>query len=1100
MSKLLSHPIASTIVTFFCVGLSVSFGAERAAPFESLIAPEGFVVTQYADDDLAHDIYSMTIDSQGRVVVAGAGYVRILIDVDGDGAADEFRQFADEPKNGAMGMFFHGPDLICTGDAGLLRYRDQDGNDRADGEPDLFLKMKTGGEHDSHAIRRGPDGWWYVIAGNGAEITSSYATLPTSPVKEPHAGTLMRLKPDLTGGELLAEGLRNAYDFDFNGLGDVFTFDSDGERDISLPWYRPTRVFHLLPAADCGWITRSWKRSAADLDMPPVLGAFGRGSPTGVACYRHPAFPESYHGAIFALDWTFGRVMALPMEPDGSVWKSEPIEFLKARGQFGFAPTDVAVGPDGSLYVAVGGRGTRGSVFKVTWQGTTDSSWTESVPESEEEQVAWCLRAPQPLDSWSRARWMPVSEKLGTGKFRFAALDSGLPEESRIRAIEILVEQFGGLELSTAKTLKSDLSANVRARTVWALGRHLDTVEELQLISEFADDASPVVSRFALEAMLTAPPELDRVETLPVIARQLNSKDRFVRQSAARLVQRLWPDHVSTLRELMQEMPASAAVARELGIAWNRKQPSRGGVEIGIAILEGEFPTELKRDATRLVALSLGDVGPFPDRAPVYDGYAPQFDLNTIERTLDSYRIRLADVYPTGDKPVDLELLRILSILEPYNPDLLDKILTGIDSKSHPTEDIHRLIVASRIPVEKNYQQTEKIAQTLVAIDHKIEARQLNQDSNWDDRMTELFQGLMKQDPVLADVIVLQDGFGLPGHVMFLSDIRSAESLPKAIAGFVRQIQNHENYRWSNDVVFVLGESNNPEHQQLIRDQYENYSVRSAVLSVLSGNPNPEDRAWYVEGLTAPLTEGVRASVAALEKLGPSNDPGELFELLSAARRLSSNSEEYQLREKVVGMLRSATGKEFGFVYGKEGHKPQPIPLAQWTQQLETSFPDEARQRLGSLADELSSLRAMLETTGIEGDVARGSTAFVKRACARCHGGRRAVGPDLAGVTSRFSRQDLLTSIANPNQDVSTRYQTTLISTTQGKVYSGIIVYQSVDGLILRDGEGKTYRIEASEIETERKLPNSLMPQGLLKEITAQELADLFAYLASLKK
>ena len=40
-----------------------------------------------ADDDLAHDIYSMTVDSLGRVVVSGAGYVRILVDEDGDGKA-----------------------------------------------------------------------------------------------------------------------------------------------------------------------------------------------------------------------------------------------------------------------------------------------------------------------------------------------------------------------------------------------------------------------------------------------------------------------------------------------------------------------------------------------------------------------------------------------------------------------------------------------------------------------------------------------------------------------------------------------------------------------------------------------------------------------------------------------------------------------------------------------------------------------------------------------------------------------------------------------------------------------------------------------------
>ena len=125
-----------------------------AAEKVGIRVPPGFEVSLYADDDLAHDIYSMTVDSLGRVVVSGAGYVRILIDKDGDGTADSFKQFVDGPQGGAQGMAFHGRDLICTGGEGLIRYRDSDGDDRADGPPDVFLKIKAGGEHHAHAIQR----------------------------------------------------------------------------------------------------------------------------------------------------------------------------------------------------------------------------------------------------------------------------------------------------------------------------------------------------------------------------------------------------------------------------------------------------------------------------------------------------------------------------------------------------------------------------------------------------------------------------------------------------------------------------------------------------------------------------------------------------------------------------------------------------------------------------------------------------------------------------------------------------------------------------------------------------------------------------------
>ena len=96
-----------------------------------------------------------------------------------------------------------------------------------------------------------------------------------------------------------------------------------------------------------------------------------------------------------------------------------------------------------------------------------------------------------------------------------------------------------------------------------------------------------------------------------------------------------------------------------------------------------------------------------------------------------------------------------------------------------------------------------------------------------------------------------------------------------------------------------------------------------------------------------------------------------------------------------------------------------------------------------------------------------------KRACARCHGGRQALGPDLSGVSKRFYRRDLIIAMVNPDQNVSSRYQTTMIVTDEGKSYAGIIVYQSVDGLILRDAESKTWRFEAPEIEVKRQMPNS---------------------------
>ncbi|MBL4883928.1 MAG: hypothetical protein JKY95_05260, partial [Planctomycetaceae bacterium] len=113
--------------------------------------------------------------------------------------------------------------------------------------------------------------------------------------------------------------------------------------------------------------------------------------------------------------------------------------------------------------------------------------------------------------------------------------------------------------------------------------------------------------------------------------------------------------------------------------------------------------------------------------------------------------------------------------------------------------------------------------------------------------------------------------------------------------------------------------------------------------------------------------------------------------------------------------------------------------------------------------------------------------------------GRTAVGPDLRGAAKRFALRDLIISIVDPHRNVSGRYRATSILTEDGKTHTGIIIYESIDGLLLRDNAHQTIRIDAKEIEERKVLSTSLMPENLLKDCTDQEIADLYAYLKSLQ-
>ena len=113
--------------------------AAPGSPVTDLKLPPGFTAKLFADNPLAPDIYTMTIDDDGRVLVAGPGYVRVLVDDDGDGYADRAVDLIDGLKDGPMGLLVEGEWLYVVGDGGLKRYRGYNGKDKLKTPPELLL-------------------------------------------------------------------------------------------------------------------------------------------------------------------------------------------------------------------------------------------------------------------------------------------------------------------------------------------------------------------------------------------------------------------------------------------------------------------------------------------------------------------------------------------------------------------------------------------------------------------------------------------------------------------------------------------------------------------------------------------------------------------------------------------------------------------------------------------------------------------------------------------------------------------------------------------------------------------------------------------------
>ncbi|MDA0833540.1 MAG: hypothetical protein O2955_16700 [Planctomycetota bacterium] len=1077
--------------------MAVMFGETPPSETVPLIVPEGFHVDVYADELLVHDIYSLTVDAQGRVVVAGRGYVHTLLDTDGDGRADAIQEFADGPKTGAQGLYFDGNDLIASGDAGVIRYRDADGDGKADGPPETLLTIKAGGEHEVHSVQKGPDGYWYVIGGNYAGVTKETITRFRLPINNPRAGVLLRVNPDFREIELLADGFRNAYDFAFNSVGDIFTYDSDGERDISLPWYRPTRIFHAVPTADAGWVTRSWKRPNPFLDMMPVVANCGRGSPTGVICYRHRQFPESYRDAIFALDWTYGRVLVVRLDNNGNPISDEPELFMSAAGDYGFAPTDAEVGPDGSLFVSVGGRGLRGSVYRVTFEGDA-----ASLQAQDGDSLAKCLNAPQPLASWSRARWIPASQQLGRDPFVHAMLDDMRTDTERIRAVEIIDELFGGIDVEMLERAAQDGNAHVKERIIRAAGGNHRIAWNASLLQPYLNDTHPAVKRATLESLLSDAQIEDLSRLVESFTACLDDDDRSVRQAAARVIRRMPADIV----EHVYDVAARRGPRARLWFFWGRKRQVEYSLALvidasgfALSVLDDASLKDLHADAARLLQIVWGDVGPKEGRAPVFDGYSATLNFSSYQSDVDAVKQKLAALYPL-DSPVDFELARLLSMFEVDDVQVRENVLAQITDESDPVDDIHYLIVFSRLPGERSDDQRSRSATALLALDRKLTEKNYQTDSNWKDRVGEMFAQLVTYDPDLPLALLKHPEFGRPAHVMFLDPLPD-DDLQMAIDAFTAKIAaDGGDYPWTTDVVFLLNASNKSRDIALIREQYDDPSLQGAITIALADEPSADDRKKFVNGLSSWQYEVLEASTNALVALGPKNDPAEFVALLGAVRWLGDSNGEFPLREKLVKLLEQATGIETGFVYGEKGYAPQPLAIEKWTSELSKRYPQEVAGLFGTSELEMSDLQSRLAKIDWDnGDASRGQIQFHKRSCGHCHGGSQALGPSLSGVTKRFSLEELFTAIVFPNRDVSPRYQASSVVSKDGKIYHGMIIYESVDGFILRNATLQTHRFNTGEIESRSVSKTSMMPAGLLKELNDGDWADLYAYLKTLK-
>jgi len=516
----------------------------------------------------------------------------VLQDTTGDGQADSSHTFVQDPELIApLGVAVFDNKVVVSQPPNLLVYTDVDRDLKFDPAKDKREVLLTGfsginHDHSLHSVTAGPDGKWYFNSGNtGGMFTDksgktfisygSYRARVIGPFEFPHdpaayagqasddghvyvGGFTVRMNPDGTKSEIIGHNYRNSYEQSVTSFGDVFQNDNDDPPACRVSWVMEYANFGFSsndgqrtwkadrrPGQDTQ--TAEWRQE--DPGSTPAGDVYGGGSPTGNVFYENGALGDDWIGTFLACEPGRNTVFSYQPELEGAGFKLDRSNFAtsNAAGKFAgsdylggndsvnqdaatqFRPSDIAIGPDGALYIAdwydgrVGGHADldetcSGAIYRIAPKG-----FKSVVPELDLATTAGqisALKSPAP-----NVRSLGFNALAEKGESAIADVKAVLNEPNPFvasRAIWLLAHLGDAGQKEVRAILKSD-DAQQRITAYRAL-RRVNGFDK-ELAGPLAIDPSPAVRREValslrdVDSPIAAP-------LLTVIARGYDGRDR----------------------------------------------------------------------------------------------------------------------------------------------------------------------------------------------------------------------------------------------------------------------------------------------------------------------------------------------------------------------------------------------------------------------------------------------------------------------------------------------------------------------------------------------------------------------------------------------
>lgn len=1014
--------------------------------------PPGYTIELVAGPPLVNHPTMGGFDDKGRLYICdGPGdnmpakelleklpnNIRRLEDTDGDGKFDKSTMFADK-MTFPMGALWHDGYVYTASPPHIWKLRDADDDGIAEERKILVSEFGfTGNAADIHGCFLGPDGRIYWCDGrHGHTFTDDKGNTLSKGL----AARIFSCKTDGTDVEAFAGGgMDNPVEICFTEegemLGTVAIFDNKPDRVDAIVHWAYGGVYPYYPK-----VLDEFKRTG---DLLPAVSRFGRVAPSGILRYRGMHFGEDYQGNLFHAQFNTHRIVRTQLERSGATFKSKDTDFLVSENQ-DVHLTDVIEDADGSLLVV-----DTGGWFRI------------GCPNS---QIA-------------------KPDILG-GIYRIRRTGGPLVADPR------------GLKLSwTDKTSNTTLLRRLKDERPAVQDRVKDEFvrrgkKEGTKIAEFlalnAGEVVPAVARDLVWILARIGGD-DAIAAIPFI----ESQDRSESVEQAKL--RAIASHRASLDEMdLEETWTDPAVRRDAAMALGRcKDPNRGlemlrsmfnDIEPDRFLEHAVIYALIERKAKGLALSMLTDGNPAAERAGL---------------------IALDQLDDLNDFPSKQLLIKRLDHEDPS----VQAIAIGIMQK-HPdwAPALHGWIETKLLTNEIAPEATPAVRDLLLS--YKTDPK---------------IQGLIGEAASASQTS--------PAIRQMLLDVITQSELtgPKLPPS------------WASAIVDRLRAADEPSVRQAL-----------AAAALIGGGDSPTAPGRFDDPLRKLAAESARPAairVAALKTLGSRVGAVDeaTFKFLLDRLRTAPDSLDKLAAADVLGSAKASAPQRAQLVEAATKAGPMELPalLAQFEQapsdpavlasegnnlivalaaspgldnlsasrleKLLTPYPADVRESAkpllkrinGDLETQRARLTELLATID-GGDIGRGRTLFTlqKTACSSCHKAGPSganIGPDLTKVGQIRSTTDLLESVLYPSASFVRGYESVNVTTVDGLDKSGILSRETPEAIYLKTAQREEVRIPRADIDEITPGKLSIMPQGLDKTMTIEELRDLMAYLKSLK-